>query len=334
MAARETGKGAGETFMHTGKLLALDVLVKVLTNPAHDWSQVRREFSQQLRQPLCLSLLRNCISPYDEAIQAAVSILTAIITVQRLREFLKAEIGALYPLLFLRPLEAERPESPQQVLSALNGLASLCASPQILVDIFINYDCNLQSANIFERTMKLLAKYVNLPMVGGPLPSVAVVKARVSALKALLAAIKSMDTWAGPLKAVSEEGVTSQSSWESVEKIKKSIDAEEAAAAAQQQQPQQAQPLHLNHDVLQKIQTDKAMKASLEGGIEVFNSNPVKGLKVLVGGGAVAPGAQAAADFLRSSAERLDPAAVGELLGHHDEESIAVSNRFFLLQNI
>lgn len=43
MAARETGIGAVETFMHAGKLLALDLLVQILQNKAHIWGNVRRE---------------------------------------------------------------------------------------------------------------------------------------------------------------------------------------------------------------------------------------------------------------------------------------------------
>lgn len=31
------------------------------------WGNIRAEFAEQLRQPLCLALLRNCTSPYDEA---------------------------------------------------------------------------------------------------------------------------------------------------------------------------------------------------------------------------------------------------------------------------
>ena len=43
MAARETGIGAVETFMHAGKLLALDLLVQILENKAHNWGNVRQE---------------------------------------------------------------------------------------------------------------------------------------------------------------------------------------------------------------------------------------------------------------------------------------------------
>lgn len=62
-----------------GKLLALDLIVKVLESPQQHWDNIRAEFSEQLRQPLCLALLRNCISPYDEAYALATRLFTAII---------------------------------------------------------------------------------------------------------------------------------------------------------------------------------------------------------------------------------------------------------------
>lgn len=43
MAARETGFGAVENLLHQGKLLALELLVRVLENPLHIWSHVRPE---------------------------------------------------------------------------------------------------------------------------------------------------------------------------------------------------------------------------------------------------------------------------------------------------
>ena len=48
------------------------------------------------------------------------------------RAGLKAELGAFYPLLLLRPMEAERPE-PGQLHSALSALRDLSSQPQLLV---------------------------------------------------------------------------------------------------------------------------------------------------------------------------------------------------------
>lgn len=188
-----------EAHIHTGKLLALDILVKVLTNPMHDWLHMRPVFTTQLRQPLCLALLRNCSSQQDAAMEASAKILSALLSAKSLREGLKAEIGALYPLLFLRPLEADRADSQAHVTAALQGLMSICGSPQILVDVFVNYDCNLQAANLFERSMKALMKHAKHTVEGGGGASSSL------ALKAVLAAVKSMDTWAGPLKSIEAE---------------------------------------------------------------------------------------------------------------------------------
>lgn len=46
MAARETGIGHVEDYMHAGKLLSLDLLVKVLEDRSHNWSHVRTEVHQ------------------------------------------------------------------------------------------------------------------------------------------------------------------------------------------------------------------------------------------------------------------------------------------------
>jgi hypothetical protein len=48
------------------------------------------------------------------------------------RSGLKAELGAFYPLLLLRPLEAERAE-PGQLAASLGALAKLCGQAQFLV---------------------------------------------------------------------------------------------------------------------------------------------------------------------------------------------------------
>lgn len=50
------------------------------------------------------------------------------------RSGLKAEMGAFYPLLLLRPLEAERPE-PGQLMAALSALEKLCGQAQFLVSL-------------------------------------------------------------------------------------------------------------------------------------------------------------------------------------------------------
>lgn len=64
----------------------------------------------------CLAGLPNCLPAQQrkawhsplQALTAAVKIFGTVLAVPRLRSGMKAELGALYPLLLLRPIEAER----------------------------------------------------------------------------------------------------------------------------------------------------------------------------------------------------------------------------------
>jgi len=66
------------------------------------------QFCEQLRQYLWPALLRNSLSPYREAFSAVTHLLASILTQPKLRAGLKVEINAFYPLVLLRPLEAEK----------------------------------------------------------------------------------------------------------------------------------------------------------------------------------------------------------------------------------
>lgn len=72
-----------------------------------------------------------------------------------------------------------------------------------MVDLFVNYDCDLQAANLFERSMKGLSKRLKR---GPPMSLFAAQQAsktRDVALDAVLAMLKSLNTWAEPLKVSS-----------------------------------------------------------------------------------------------------------------------------------
>ena len=74
----------------------------------------------------------------------------------RARSSYKNEIAALYPPLALAPLES-RESSPAAKLTALRLIRALCGDPQVLVDIFVNYDCDADAPNLYERTVAALA---------------------------------------------------------------------------------------------------------------------------------------------------------------------------------
>ena len=74
---------------------------------------------------------------------------------KKFRSALKAEIGVFFPTLVLKPLEVLNPKVPlapypqRRVLMAL--VRELCGDAEVLVDVFVNFDCDLDSSNLYER---------------------------------------------------------------------------------------------------------------------------------------------------------------------------------------
>ena len=69
----------------------------------------------------------------------------------RFRSGLKEEIGIFFPMLVLRVLENVHQPSFLQKMTVLNLLEKICKESQVLIDIFVNYDCDVDASNIFER---------------------------------------------------------------------------------------------------------------------------------------------------------------------------------------
>ncbi|DBA73285.1 hypothetical protein WJX77_003623 [Trebouxia sp. C0004] len=321
MAARETGIGAVETFMHAGKLLALDLLVKVLEHQGHTWSHVRQEFCEQLRQPLCLALLRNCMSPYDEAFTAATKLFTAVLLQPKLRGGLKAELGAFFPLLLLRPLEADRPDM-SQLTAVLDALQALCAEGQVMVDLFVNYDCDLQAANLFERSMKGLSKLLRRTPTTAPFSSPQAAKAREVALEAVLSILKSLNKWADPLKEAAIAAVSGEDAAELQEQegMPSGFGSTSSLPGSHSNGGEDSE--------VARFGAAKEKKHSLENGISVFNRDSIKGVRALVASGSVEASPEAIAAFLRQHNSSLNKEQLGEYLGHHDELEVSVMHAF------
>ena len=97
-----------------------------------------------------------------------------------------------------------RPDHFQQQ-AALEALKTICGNAQLMADLFVNYDCNLQASNLFERTLKGVARVIQAaplppaqPYAGGSAPSADAI--RNTAVATLLLLLKTLDERAQPLK--------------------------------------------------------------------------------------------------------------------------------------
>ena len=71
------------------------------------------------------------------------------IKVRKFKTHLKNEIEVFVANIFLRVLES--PNSPfEQKVLVLDALRALCADPQMLTQLFLNYDCDFDAVNLFK----------------------------------------------------------------------------------------------------------------------------------------------------------------------------------------
>lgn len=106
-------------------------------------------FLNAIKQFLCLSLLKNSALSVMAIFQLQCSIFTSLLS--KFRSGLKAEIGIFFPMLVLRVLENVLQPSFLQKMTVLNLLEKISQDSQIIIDIFVNYDCDVDAPNIFER---------------------------------------------------------------------------------------------------------------------------------------------------------------------------------------
>jgi len=79
--------------------------------------------------------------------------------ISRFRSGLKEEIGMFFPMLILRVLENVLQPSFLQKMTVLNFLEKICKEPQVIIDIFVNFDCDVDAPNIFERYVIILSRW-------------------------------------------------------------------------------------------------------------------------------------------------------------------------------
>lgn len=72
-----------------------------------------------------------------------------IVQVRKFKTHLKSEIEVFVANIFLRVLES--PNSPfEQKVLVLEALRALCADPQMLTQLFLNYDCDFDAVNLYK----------------------------------------------------------------------------------------------------------------------------------------------------------------------------------------
>ncbi|XP_027335734.1 brefeldin A-inhibited guanine nucleotide-exchange protein 2 isoform X1 [Abrus precatorius] len=309
-----------------GKIVALELL-KILLENAGAVFRTSERFLGAIKQYLCLSLLKNSASTLLIVFQLSCSIFISLVS--RFRAGLKAEIGVFFPMIVLRVLENVSQPNFQQKIIVLRFLEKLCVDSQILVDIFINYDCDVNSSNIFERMVNGLLKTAQgvPPGVTTTLLPPQEVTLKLEAMKSLVAVLKSMGDWMNKQLRIPDP--------HSSKKIEATDNSLETGSFAMVngngEDPGEGSesPSEASNDAsdVSTIEQRRAYKLELQEGISLFNRKPKKGIEFLINANKVGDSPEDIAAFLKD-ASGLNKTLIGDYLGEREELSLKVMHAY------
>jgi len=150
------GSAAGEPISMQSKVLSLELLLSVLDGAGPTFRSGAR-FVGAVRQYLCVSLLKNCTLSATHVVALSLRIFVSLI--EKFRDHLKAEVEVFISHIFLRILESDNSTHEHKML-VLEVFHRLCADTAGLVEIFLSYDADFDSIDIFRHIVVALARVV------------------------------------------------------------------------------------------------------------------------------------------------------------------------------
>ncbi|KAG0501343.1 hypothetical protein HPP92_001415 [Vanilla planifolia] len=296
-----------------GKILALELL-KILLENAGAVFRTSDRFLGAIKQYLCLSLLKNSASTLIIIYQLSCSIFMSLVS--RFRPGLKAEIGVFFPMIVLRVLENVAQPNFQQKMIVLRFLEKLCLDSQILVDIFVNYDCDVHSPNIFERMVNGLLKTAQGPAPGIPTTLIPPqdVNMKSEAMKCLVAILNSMGNWMNKqLRIPGPHLEITDGNTESVTEVAMDDGRGEVTSEVSDLHTETAN----GAPEAASLEKRRAYKLELQEGISIFNQKPKKGIEFLINAKKVGDSPEEVAVFLKDT-PGLNKTVIGDYLGERD----------------
>ncbi|XP_073128744.1 brefeldin A-inhibited guanine nucleotide-exchange protein 5 [Henckelia pumila] len=286
------------------RILSLELLQGLLEGASHSFAK-DFQFIDSMKAHLSYALLRASVSHSPTIFQYATGIFAVILL--RYRESLKTEIGVFFPVTVLRCLDGS---DFNQKLGVLRMLEKVCKDPQMLVDLYVNYDCDLKAPNFFERMVTTLSKIAQGTQNADPKSATAsqIGSIKTSSLQGLVNVLKSLVDWEKSHKELEKQNKGKESFEETVS----SRDSDEYKS---------------REDSVSNFEKLKAHKSTIEAVIFEFNRQPGKGIQHLLSSGLVENNPASVAQFLRNT-PNLDKVMLGDYLGQHEEFPLAVMHAY------
>ncbi|XP_076840652.1 LOW QUALITY PROTEIN: brefeldin A-inhibited guanine nucleotide-exchange protein 2 [Brachyhypopomus gauderio] len=299
------------------KVVSLQLLLSVLQG-AGPVFRTHEMFVNAIKQYLCVALSKNGVSSVPEVFELSLAIFLTLLS--HFKVHLKMQIEVFFREIFLTILETSS-SSFEHKWMVIQTLTRICADAQCVVDITVNYDCDLNAANIFERLVNDLSKIAQ-GRSGQELGMSALqeLSLRKKGLECLVSILKCMVEWSRDLyvnpNLQTNLGQEHQAEGEAAEaklpehlaSRRDSVSSQDSAVSSGLQASQPDHP--------EQYEVIKQQKEIIEHGIELFNKKPKRGVQYLQEQGMLGNSPEDIAQFLHQE-ERLDTTQVGEFLGEN-----------------
>uniref|UniRef100_A0A8C5TMT2 ADP ribosylation factor guanine nucleotide exchange factor 2 n=1 Tax=Malurus cyaneus samueli TaxID=2593467 RepID=A0A8C5TMT2_9PASS len=325
LSMKPLGDGPPDPKSHElrSKVVSLQLLLSVLQNAGLVF-RTHEMFINAIKQYLCVALSKNGVSSVPDVFELSLAIFLTLLS--NFKTHLKMQIEVFFKEIFLNILETSS-SSFEHKWMVIQTLTRICADAQCVVDIYVNYDCDLNAANIFERLVNDLSKIAQgrsgheLGMT--PLQELSL---RKKGLECLVSILKCMVEWSKDLY-VNPNHQTSLGSYKpseqelaegkcleaggrrsSVSSLDSTVSTGVGSVGTQTAVP----------DDPEQFEVIKQQKEIIEHGIELFNKKPKRGIQYLQEQGMLGTSAEDLAQFLHQE-ERLCSTQVGEFLGESNK---------------
>ncbi|KAK4491498.1 hypothetical protein RD792_002248 [Penstemon davidsonii] len=235
-----------------------------------------------------------------------------------------AEIGIFFPMLILRVLENVIQPSFLQKMTVLSLLEKISQDSQIFIDLFVNYDCDVEAPNIFERTVNGLLKTALGPPPGSTtsLSPAQDMTFRHESVKCLVIIIKSTGSWMDQQLKVGDLNPPKFSDNESSTENPMYL-----VEDAQISDCELHSESNFEFSDTATLEQRRAYKLEFQKGVALFNRKPSKGIEFLISTKKVGSSPEEVASFLKSTSG-LNESMIGDYFGEREEFPMKVMHAY------
>ncbi|KAH6857062.1 hypothetical protein B0I37DRAFT_319025 [Chaetomium sp. MPI-CAGE-AT-0009] len=322
-------------------------------------------FLQAIKYYLCLSITRNGASSVDRVFDVCCDIFWLML--KYMRSSFKNEIEVFLNEIYLALL-ARRNAPLSQKLTFVGILKRLCEDPRALVEMYLNYDCDRNVDNIFQRIVEDLSRFAtaSVPISpiqeqqyedqhskSGPGGEWQIKNVLPPALSVALIATHhdtdgeipkeyfmkraALDSLVETLRSLvhwSQPGrPEANGTGVDVQRRASSDDLRDSidpspSDTASRMETPIAPSTPVIDDDPDQLEKEKARKTAMTNAIKVFNFKPKHGVKLLIKEGFIESDSPEDIARFLLRDDRLDKAQIGEYLGEGDQKNVDIMHAF------